>query len=74
MKNIKLFGHQQVITARGGVAISRIMGLNSIAILPEGMSNERFDWLNNWVEDKKILLRQKELKVMLRKFMMLVMS
>ena len=50
------------------------MGLNSIAILPEGMSNERFEWLNNWVEDKKILLRQKELKVMLRKFMMLVMS
>ena len=34
---------------RGGVAISRIMGLNSIAILPEGMSNERFEWRNNWV-------------------------
>ena len=44
---------------RGGVAISRIMGLNSIAILPEGMSNERFEWLNNWVEDKKNIIKTK---------------
>ena len=42
---------------RGGVAISRIMGLKSIAILPEGMSNERFDWLNNWVEDKNDIIK-----------------
>ncbi len=44
---------------RGGVAISRIMGLNSVAILPEGMSKERFEWLNNWVEDKKNIIKTK---------------
>jgi len=35
---------------RGGVAISRILGLKSVAILPEGMSKERFEWLEKWVE------------------------
>ena len=30
---------------RGGVAISRIMGCHGVAILPEGMSGERFQWL-----------------------------
>ncbi|MDH3194449.1 MAG: pyridoxal-5'-phosphate-dependent protein subunit beta, partial [Acidimicrobiia bacterium] len=34
--------------ARGGVAISRIMGCRGMAVLPEGMSQERFDWLNEW--------------------------
>ena len=38
---------------RGGVAISRILGCKSIAILPEGMSKERFEWLENWVVDSK---------------------
>ena len=33
--------------ARGGVAISRIMGCRGVAVLPEGMSKERFDWLND---------------------------
>jgi cysteine synthase A len=33
---------------RGGVAISRIMGCHGVAILPEGMSQERFDWLEHW--------------------------
>ena len=33
---------------RGGVAISRIMGCHGVAILPEGMSRERFDWLERW--------------------------
>ncbi len=42
---------------RGGVAISRILGLKSVAILPEGMSKERFDWLENWVEDKKDIIK-----------------
>ncbi len=36
---------------RGGVAISRIMGCRSIAVLPEGMSAERFDWLERWVAE-----------------------
>jgi len=30
---------------RGGVAISRILGCRGIAVLPENMSRERFDWL-----------------------------
>ncbi len=34
---------------RGGVAISRIMGCRSTAVLPEGMSSERFNWLERWV-------------------------
>ena len=42
---------------RGGVAISRILGLKSLAILPEGMSKERFDWLENWVENKKDIIK-----------------
>ena len=42
---------------RGGVAISKILGLKSIAILPEGMSKERFDWLEKWVEDPKDIMK-----------------
>ena len=34
---------------RGGVAISRIMGCRGVAVLPAGMSQERFDWLDRWV-------------------------
>ena len=34
---------------RGGVAISRILGCRGVAVLPEGMSQERFDWLSRWV-------------------------
>jgi len=34
---------------RGGVAISRIMGCRGVAVLPEGMSRERFEWLERWV-------------------------
>lgn len=37
--------------ARGGIAISRIMSSRGVAILPEGMSRERFDWLDRWCED-----------------------
>jgi len=44
---------------RGGVAISRILGLKSVAILPEGMSKERFAWLDKWVEDKKDIVKTK---------------
>jgi cysteine synthase len=36
---------------RGGVAISRILGCRGVAVLPEGMSRERFDWLAAWVAD-----------------------
>jgi cysteine synthase len=34
--------------ARGGVAISRIMGCRAVAVLPAGMSKARFDWLERW--------------------------
>ena len=36
---------------RGGVAISRLMGGRGVAVLPEGMSRERFAWLEDWVTD-----------------------
>jgi cysteine synthase len=43
--------------ARGGVAISRIMGCRGIAVLPEGMSRERFAWLERWVADPADIIR-----------------
>ena len=43
--------------ARGGVAISRIMGCRGVAVLPTGMSQERFDWLDRWVEDTGDIVR-----------------
>ena len=42
---------------RGGVAISRIMGCRGVAVLPEGMSQERFDWLDQWVADPSDIIR-----------------
>jgi cysteine synthase len=33
---------------RGGVAISRILGCHGVAVLPAGMSRERFAWLERW--------------------------
>jgi len=42
---------------RGGVAISRIMGCRGVAVLPEGMSRERFDWLERWVADPGDVIR-----------------
>lgn len=42
---------------RGGVAISRILGCRSVAVLPEGMSRERFEWLENWVTDPSDIVR-----------------
>ena len=43
--------------ARGGVAISRIMECRGTAVLPEGMSKERFEWLAKWTEDPKDIIR-----------------
>ena len=43
--------------ARGGVAISRIMGCRGVAVLPAGMSQERFDWLDRWVVDPSDIIR-----------------
>ncbi len=42
---------------RGGVAISRILGCRGIAVLPENMSRERFDWLDRWVGSPSDIVR-----------------
>ena len=42
---------------RGGVAISRLMGCRGVAVLPEGMSSERFEWLDQWVADPDDVIR-----------------
>ncbi len=42
---------------RGGVAISRILGCRGVAILPAGMSEERFRWLERWVADPGDIVR-----------------
>jgi cysteine synthase A len=42
---------------RGGVAISQILGCRGVAVLPEGMSQERFDWLDNWVMEPTDVIR-----------------
>ena len=42
---------------RGGVAISRLMGCRGVAVLPEGMSRERFAWLENWVVSSGDIIR-----------------
>lgn len=43
--------------ARGGIAISRLMGSRGVAVLPAGMSKERFDWLDRWVSDPSDVVR-----------------
>jgi cysteine synthase len=42
---------------RGGIALSQILGARGIAILPEGMSRERFDWLERRVGRPKDIIR-----------------
>jgi cysteine synthase len=42
---------------RGGVAISRLLGCHGVAVLPEGMSQERFDWLEGWVSAPQDIIR-----------------
>jgi cysteine synthase len=42
---------------RGGVAISRLMQCRGVAVLPEGMSRERFAWLEDWVSDPGDIIR-----------------
>jgi cysteine synthase len=42
---------------RGGVAISRILGCRGVAVLPEGMSAERFHWLERWVQEPEDIIR-----------------
>jgi cysteine synthase A len=42
---------------RGGMAISALMGCRGVAVLPEGMSAERFAWLERWVADPADIIR-----------------
>ena len=42
---------------RGGVAIGRILGCRSVAVLPEGMSAERFEWLQRWINRPEDIVR-----------------
>jgi len=42
---------------RGGVAISRILDCRAVAVLPEGMSRERFAWLERWVSEPGDIVR-----------------
>ena len=42
---------------RGGVAISRTLGCRGVAVLPEGMSDERFRWLDEWVTSPDDIVR-----------------
>jgi cysteine synthase len=43
--------------ARGGVAISTLMGCRGVAVLPENMSRERFEWLEAWIADPDDIIR-----------------
>ena len=42
---------------RGGVAIATLLGCRSVAVLPEGMSKERFNWLDQWLADPADIYR-----------------
>ena len=42
---------------RGGVAISRIVNCRAVAVLPERMSEERFEWLRRWVPRPEDIVR-----------------
>src|SRR4029077_15860573 len=41
----------------GGIAISRILDCRGIAVLPEGMSEERFEWLRTRVARPEDIVR-----------------
>ena len=42
---------------RGGVAISRLLSAAAESVLPEGMSRERFAWLERWVAEPGDIVR-----------------
>jgi cysteine synthase len=44
---------------RGGVAVSKILGCRGVAILPEEMSLERFEWLERWTSNPDDIVRTK---------------
>jgi cysteine synthase len=42
---------------RGGIALSRVLGCRGVAVLPEGMSAERYRWLEEWIATPKDIVR-----------------
>ena len=42
---------------RGGIAISRLLNCRGIAVMPEGMSDERFEWLRVWTRGPEDVVR-----------------
>ena len=42
---------------RGGIAISRILDCRGVAVLPGGMSEERFEWLRTWAVQPDDIVR-----------------
>ncbi len=42
---------------RGGIAICRTMSCRGAAVLPAGMSEERFEWLTRWVGRESDIIR-----------------
>ena len=42
---------------RGGIAISKLLKCRGVAVLPEGMSEERFEWLSKWTSDPSDVIR-----------------
>ena len=42
-------GPRRGTTAAVALPYRAILGCHSVAVLPEGMSRERFDWLEEWV-------------------------
>jgi cysteine synthase len=42
---------------RGGIAICRILGCRGVAVLPAGMSAERFNWLRTWMSRPEDIIR-----------------
>jgi cysteine synthase A len=42
---------------RGGIAVCRILGCRGVAVLPAGMSAERFEWLSRWVSGPEDIIR-----------------
>ena len=42
---------------RGGIAISKLLGCRGVAVLPAGMSEERFNWLDKWTNDPSDTIR-----------------
>ena len=50
-------GPRRATTAAAASRISKILGCRGVAVLPEGMSRERFDWLGNWVSAPEDIVR-----------------